>query len=55
MREIERLPFPAARGVLAQNGSEGLRALEKNRPCIILLDLLMPVMDGLMFPGYRPA
>lgn len=34
---------------LASNGNEGLRALERQRPCLILLDLMMPVMDGLTF------
>lgn len=35
--------------VTAFNGKEGFTALEKFRPDIILLDLLMPVMDGLHF------
>jgi CheY-like chemotaxis protein len=33
----------------AEDGSEGLRQLEARRPCVILLDLVMPVMDGLTF------
>lgn len=35
---------------LAANGQEALHALERGlRPCLILLDLMMPVMDGFMF------
>jgi CheY-like chemotaxis protein len=34
----------------AANGEEGLRVLHKiERPCLILLDLLMPVMNGMEF------
>ena len=34
----------------AVNGEEGLRVLHKmERPCLILLDLLMPVMNGMEF------
>jgi len=32
--------------ILAQNGKEGLVALEENKIDLILLDILMPVMDG---------
>lgn len=31
----------------AQNGEEGLVLLEKEKPDLILLDIMMPVMDGL--------
>jgi len=37
----------AVRG--ASNGREGLDALREHRPCLILLDLSMPVMDGWRF------
>jgi CheY-like chemotaxis protein len=30
----------------AYNGAEGLRRLEEQRPDLVLLDLMMPVMDG---------
>jgi CheY-like chemotaxis protein len=30
----------------AQNGREALERLQRFRPCVILLDLMMPVMDG---------
>jgi CheY-like chemotaxis protein len=34
----------------ASNGREALSLLERNRrPCVILLDLMMPVMDGATF------
>lgn len=51
MRELERtmLSCSGHEVVLAANGRDGLRALEKCRPCLILLDLMMPVMDGLTF------
>ncbi len=32
--------------LVAGNGAEGLAAIERHRPGIILLDLLMPVMNG---------
>jgi len=35
--------------VSASNGSEALEALTHMTPCMILLDLNMPVMDGLEF------
>ncbi len=33
----------------APNGQEGLRQLEKHRPGLVLLDLMMPVMNGWQF------
>ncbi len=50
-RELERYALTCGGHdvVLATNGNEGLRALERQRPCLILLDLMMPVMDGLTF------
>lgn len=55
MREIERAMLDGAgyRVVLASNGEEGLRLLSKQRPCVIVLDLMMPVMDGLTFLAER--
>lgn len=35
--------------VSAQNGEEGLEKIEKEKPNIIILDLLMPKMGGLEF------
>ncbi|MFQ5456787.1 MAG: PleD family two-component system response regulator [Nitrospirota bacterium] len=34
---------------VAKNGIEGLKAVSENRPDIILLDLIMPIMDGFKF------
>jgi CheY-like chemotaxis protein len=50
-RELERYALTCGGHdvVLAPNGNEGLRVLEQLRPCVILLDLMMPVMDGLTF------
>lgn len=51
MRELERTALTCSghEVMLASNGREGLRELEQRRPCVILLDLMMPVMDGLTF------
>ena len=35
--------------VTAQDGCEGMEALREHRPCLILLDLVMPLMDGEAF------
>lgn len=55
MREIERLALTCGghEVLLAENGNQGLRRLEQTRPCVILLDLMMPVMDGLTFLAER--
>lgn len=55
MREIERATLDCAgyRVVLAANGEEGLQLLARQSPCVILLDLMMPVMDGLTFLAER--
>ena len=34
---------------MAANGKEALQVLETERPAVILLDLMMPVMDGWQF------
>jgi CheY-like chemotaxis protein len=41
----------------AQNGREALDWLQQNgdTPCVVLLDLMMPVMDGRTFLGLRGA
>ena len=55
MREIERAVLDCAghQVIAATNGLEGLDVLERQRPCVILLDLMMPVMDGLTFLAER--
>lgn len=35
--------------VTAQNGAEALQAVREKHPCLVLLDLMMPVMDGWTF------
>ena len=30
----------------AENGKQALEALERGQPCVVLLDLMMPVMNG---------
>ena len=35
--------------IVAHNGQEALRVLEQRRPDVIVLDLMMPVMDGWEF------
>src|SRR5204863_9255083 len=51
IRELERLMLShSGHGVLvAANGREALDVLERLRPTLMLLDLMMPVMDGLTF------
>lgn len=34
---------------LAENGQAGLKQLRRHQPDLILLDMLMPVMDGMTF------
>lgn len=45
----EYLQFHGIGVVTAENGLAGLAALREHRPCMILLDLSMPVMDGWQF------
>ena len=39
----------------ANPGAEALRAAREQRPCLILLDLIMPVMDGVEFRAAQLA
>ncbi|OGD31852.1 hypothetical protein A3C91_00300 [Candidatus Azambacteria bacterium RIFCSPHIGHO2_02_FULL_52_12] len=34
---------------VAADGDEGLRKVREHMPCVVLLDLLMPVLDGFAF------
>lgn len=59
-RELERmaLTLDGYRVLTAGNGVEALALLKTEHPCVILLDLMMPVMDGLTFlreRGKMPA
>jgi len=51
IREVlsERLKDQDCSVVTACNGQEGLAAIEVNKPDVILLDVMMPVMDGFEF------
>lgn len=52
LREMMALALQMAgnRVVCARNGQEALGVLQhRPRPCVILLDLMMPVMDGWTF------
>lgn len=51
MRELERtaLECDGFEVQLASNGHDALRLLDRIRPSVILLDLMMPGMDGLTF------
>jgi CheY-like chemotaxis protein len=49
IREIYRMKF-ASEGietVVASDGAEGLKVIREKRPAVILLDIQMPVMDGI--------
>jgi CheY-like chemotaxis protein len=35
--------------MVAENGAVALRMMQARRPCLVLLDLMMPVMDGFSF------
>jgi len=35
--------------ITARNGAEGLAQMRERRPCVVLLDMHMPVMDGWQF------
>src|SRR5687767_9852673 len=39
--------------VTADNGLTALAALHEHRPCVVLLDLSMPVMDGWRFREHQ--
>jgi len=51
IRELEQavLSYAGHSVLAASNGREALDVLDANTPCVIVLDLMMPVMDGLQF------
>jgi CheY-like chemotaxis protein len=56
-RDVLRRTFEAERWRVseAENGKIGLEKLAEDRPAIILLDLMMPVMDGFQFMERLPG
>jgi CheY-like chemotaxis protein len=46
---VELLQSEGYRVSSAVNGLEGLKYLQQNKPDLILIDLMMPVMDGYSF------
>ena len=42
----ERLKLSGYKVTIARNGEEALQAVEKDKPDIILLDVMMPKLDG---------
>ncbi len=55
MRALERMALEGGGYdvTAASNGAEGLKRLQRERPSVIVLDLMMPVMDGLTFLATR--
>src|SRR5688572_9718932 len=51
-RLLETAGYAAAE---AANGKEALALMRRRRPCVILLDLQMPIMDGWEFRGQQLA
>ena len=51
----EYLSFLGIHTVAAAHGLEGLQALREHHPSVVLLDLLMPVMDGWEFRRHQQA
>lgn len=51
IREVlqQALEFEGYTTLAASNGAEAMDALDKETPALILLDLMMPVMDGWEF------
>jgi len=47
------LAFDGFEVLTASDGQEALRVLSTRRPCVIVLDLMMPGMDGLTFLAER--
>jgi len=41
--------------VTASNGADALREMKERKPCLVVLDVLMPVMDGWQFRRHQLA
>lgn len=44
---VDSLTFEGYEVICADNGVTGLEVFEKERPCLVILDLMMPGIDGL--------
>jgi DNA-binding response OmpR family regulator len=55
MRELESmaLSYDGFEVLTAADGQEALQVLSTRKPCVIVLDLMMPRMDGLTFLAER--
>jgi CheY-like chemotaxis protein len=51
----EMLQEEGYRTLLAANGADALAVLDQTRACVILLDLMMPVMNGMGFRAIQRA
>lgn len=51
----DALELMGFRVALAENGQQALQALQEEVPCLILLDLMMPVMSGQQFRAQQMA
>jgi CheY-like chemotaxis protein len=43
---VEVIEMIGCQAISAQDGAEALKMLAQRRPCLVILDLLMPVMTG---------
>lgn len=46
---VEVLTSAGFRAVTAENGLDALEQLRRHRPCVVLLDLALPLLDGSEF------
>jgi PAS domain S-box-containing protein len=46
LRELLLISYPKAKLIMAYNGPDGIELCKKEMPDIIILDVMMPVMDG---------
>ncbi len=45
-QSLEQLEDDGAEILLASDGGEALRVIQRDRPAVVLLDVMMPVMNG---------
>lgn len=49
----KRLETEGYEVVTAENGLEATETIQKNMPCVVILDLMMPIMDGWQFLEWK--